>query len=91
METTYRKFLLTRASTAGKDPTEQKKIINQIWGQGNNKSMGWNQMESHNNKGFQKWVMDIYNSFEDSEEVIIPPRTQWIINYHQYITVALKT
>lgn len=91
IETAYRKFLLTRASTAGKDPTEQKKIITQIWGQGNNKSMDWNLMESANNTSFQKWVMNIYRSFGNSEEVIMPPRTQWIINYHQYITNALKT
>ena len=91
IETAYRKFLLTRASTAGKDPTEQKKIITQIWGQGNNKSMDWNLMESANNTSFQKWVMNIYESFGNSEEVIMPPRTQWIINYHQYITNALKT
>ena len=91
METAYRRFQLTRYSTAGYDPTEQKEIITQIWGQGDNKSMDWNQMESSQNKGFQKWVMGIFNSFENSEEVIIPPRTQWIINYHQYITNALKT
>jgi hypothetical protein len=80
-ETVYRKFKRTTDDN-----------IIQLWGKGNNEGILTNLMEiGPSNNGFSKWVFINFNALQNIVEVVIPPRTEWIINYHRNITSAVKT